>query len=116
MNRNIEAIVKYRIEQAEEALKDAEILFESGGSLRSVINRSYYAMFYAILALIAAKKKYVFRSNRPLIPAQSSTYSETLTKNDSDKVNRFCSDKFLQSPSTEKCHYIFLKRVFFFSR
>ena len=55
MNQNIEAIVKYRIEQAEEALKDAEILFESGGSLRSVINRSYYAMFYAVLALIAAQ-------------------------------------------------------------
>ena len=55
MNQNIEAIVKYRIEQAEEALKDAEILLESGGSLRSVINRSYYAMFYAVLALIAVK-------------------------------------------------------------
>lgn len=57
MNPNIEAIAKYRIQQAEEALKDAEILFKSGGSLRSVINRSYYAMFYSILALIALKGK-----------------------------------------------------------
>lgn len=53
---NIKAIVKYRIEQAEESIKDANILLDSGGSLRSVINRSYYAMFYAALALIAAKR------------------------------------------------------------
>ena len=49
------AIVKYRLEQAEESLKDTILLLESGGSLRSIINRSYYVMFYAILALIALK-------------------------------------------------------------
>jgi uncharacterized protein (UPF0332 family) len=55
LRENIKAIVKYRIEQAEESIKDTNILLDSGGSLRSVINRSYYAMFYAALALIAAK-------------------------------------------------------------
>ena len=55
MKEDIKAIVKYRFEEAEEALGDANLLFDSGGSLRSVINRSYYAMFYATLALIAAK-------------------------------------------------------------
>jgi uncharacterized protein (UPF0332 family) len=55
LKEELKAIVKYRLEEAEESLKDATLLFDSGGSLRSVINRSYYAMFYAILALIAAK-------------------------------------------------------------
>ena len=55
MKEDLEAIVKYRLEQAEESLKDASILFDSGGSFRSIINRSYYAMFYATLALIAEK-------------------------------------------------------------
>jgi uncharacterized protein (UPF0332 family) len=55
LNEDIEAIVRYRIEQAEESLKDATILFDSGGGFRSIINRSYYAMFYATLALIAEK-------------------------------------------------------------
>lgn len=55
MREDIKEIVKYRIDQAEDALKDAALLFDSGGSLRSVINRSYYSMLYAILALIAEK-------------------------------------------------------------
>lgn len=55
MKEDLGAIVKYRLEQADEALKDASILFDSGGSFRSIINRSYYAMFYATLALIAEK-------------------------------------------------------------
>jgi len=55
LRENIKAIVKYRIEQAKESITDTNILLHSGGSLRSVINRSYYAMFYAALALIAAK-------------------------------------------------------------
>lgn len=50
------AIIKYRIEQAEEALRDAEILIQSGG-YRSAVNRSYYAMFYAVLALLAVEGK-----------------------------------------------------------
>ena len=55
MKEELEAIFKYRLKQAEESLKDAEILFNSGGSFRSIINRSYYAMFYGVLALISRK-------------------------------------------------------------
>jgi len=46
-----EALIKYRLEQAEETLKDAKILLKEG-SLRGVVNRAYYAMFYAVLALL----------------------------------------------------------------
>jgi uncharacterized protein (UPF0332 family) len=42
----------YRIQQAEESLDEAVLLFESNKSARSVINRAYYAMFYSILALL----------------------------------------------------------------
>jgi len=41
-----------RLQQAEESLDEAQFLFDGGKSLRSVINRAYYAMFYAILALL----------------------------------------------------------------
>jgi len=49
----LEAILKYRLQQAEESLKEAKILYDSKSSFRSVINRSYYGMFYSVLALVA---------------------------------------------------------------
>jgi uncharacterized protein (UPF0332 family) len=44
-------LIGYRLSQAEEVLGDAEILSGSG-SPRSVVNRVYYVMFYAVLALL----------------------------------------------------------------
>lgn len=46
-----EILFKYRIEQAEETLSDAEKMLKNHLSTRSIINRAYYSMFYAILAL-----------------------------------------------------------------
>lgn len=46
--------VRLRLEQALETLKEAEALQEHN-LWRGVINRSYYAMFYAVLALAASK-------------------------------------------------------------
>lgn len=43
---------KYRIKQAEESLEEAKFLLAGKKSPRSVINRVYYAMFYAVLALL----------------------------------------------------------------
>jgi uncharacterized protein (UPF0332 family) len=40
------------MQQAEDSLDEARFLFEGHKSTRSVINRIYYAMFYAILALL----------------------------------------------------------------
>lgn len=42
----------YRIKQAEESLEEARFLLVGKKSPRSVINRVYYAMFYAVLALL----------------------------------------------------------------
>jgi len=46
------ALVRYRIEQADAALNDAKYLLDGNRSPQSVINRAYYAMFYAALALL----------------------------------------------------------------
>lgn len=47
-----ETLIQYRLEEAKEALRDAQMLYEQNGAPRSVVNRSYYAMFYAVLALL----------------------------------------------------------------
>jgi len=46
--------VRFRMEQAHETLKEAETL-QAHNLWRGVINRSYYAMFYAVLALATLK-------------------------------------------------------------
>ena len=46
-----QTLFSYRIRQAEETLLDAEKMFQDNLSPRSIINRAYYAMFYAVLAL-----------------------------------------------------------------
>lgn len=45
-------MAKYRIEKAKECIKDAEVLEESNGYV-SAANRSYYAIFHAIRAVLA---------------------------------------------------------------
>jgi uncharacterized protein (UPF0332 family) len=45
-------LVKYRLQQAETALEDGRFLLEGGRSPQSIVNRAYYAMFYAALALL----------------------------------------------------------------
>jgi uncharacterized protein (UPF0332 family) len=46
-----ETLFLYRFKQAEETLLEANKMLEDNFSPRSIINRSYYAMFYALLAL-----------------------------------------------------------------
>jgi uncharacterized protein (UPF0332 family) len=56
MTKNVEVLVKYRIEQAEESLEAATVLLEKKMERQSV-NRAYYAMFYSVLALLATRKQ-----------------------------------------------------------
>jgi uncharacterized protein (UPF0332 family) len=51
----LEDLLRYRLEQAYETLREAEILLD-GAALRGTVNRAYYAMFYALLALLATKR------------------------------------------------------------
>jgi uncharacterized protein (UPF0332 family) len=46
------ALVNYRLEQAQTALEDGKFLLEGGRSPQSIVNRAYYAMLYAALALL----------------------------------------------------------------
>ena len=45
-------LVRHRIEQAQTALDDAAYLLDGNRSPQSIVNRAYYAMFYAALALL----------------------------------------------------------------
>jgi uncharacterized protein (UPF0332 family) len=47
---NQKELIKYRIEQAKEAISEVEILIEKN-LLKIAINRIYYGMFYVLLAL-----------------------------------------------------------------
>jgi len=48
----IEVLINYRLEQAQTALDDARYLLGGQRSPQGIINRSYYAMFYAAIALL----------------------------------------------------------------
>jgi len=48
----LEALIAYRLEQASEAIEEAQLMHDAG-HLRATINRAYYAMFYAVQALLA---------------------------------------------------------------
>jgi uncharacterized protein (UPF0332 family) len=52
MNEDKRGLILYRLQQAEESLADARLLLNQGGSIRGIINRAYYGMFYSVLALL----------------------------------------------------------------
>lgn len=46
-----QTLFAYRLKQAEETLSDADRMLQNNLGPRSIINRAYYSMFYALLAL-----------------------------------------------------------------
>ena len=54
MNEDVRTLVRYRLEQAQDALEEAGILLAQHKP-RGAMNRVYYAMFYAVVALLASK-------------------------------------------------------------
>ena len=53
-NQQVLALARYRLQQAHDSLHEAEILLRER-SWRGAMNREYYAMFYAVLALTVVK-------------------------------------------------------------
>lgn len=51
-NDEVATLIKYRLEQAQTAINDAKFLLDGNRSPQSIVNRAYYAMFYAALALL----------------------------------------------------------------
>ena len=56
MTENIQALVAYRLEQADESIEAVKTLLDKR-LIRPSVNRAYYAMFYAVLALLAKGKR-----------------------------------------------------------
>lgn len=54
IGKEIHALVRYRLEQADEALRAARLLCEAK-MFRQAAGRAYYATFYAVLALLAVR-------------------------------------------------------------
>ena len=54
MNEDLKALIQYRLEQADESLEAAGLLYEHQ-KYRPAISRAYYAMFYAVLVLLAIR-------------------------------------------------------------
>lgn len=46
-----DVLFSYRLMQAEETFQDAERMLEGNFTPRSITNRAYYSLFYAVLAL-----------------------------------------------------------------
>ena len=51
-----QTLVKYRLEQANESIKAAQLLFENK-LFTSAMNRIYYSMFYSVQALLVLNEK-----------------------------------------------------------
>jgi len=56
VNENIRPLIQYRLQQADDSIKEATVLLKEGMSFRAVTNRLYYAMFYTVLALLQEKQ------------------------------------------------------------
>jgi uncharacterized protein (UPF0332 family) len=54
-SENIRKLVRFRLDQADAAVRAAQVLLDQHLS-RDAVNRSYYAMFYAVLALLVTKQ------------------------------------------------------------
>lgn len=55
MNEELRSLIAYRLKEADDSLAEASVLLREGMSMRAVMNRLYYAMFYAVLALLQNK-------------------------------------------------------------
>ena len=55
-NETIESFSKYRLNKAKETLETAKMILENGKDFSSANNRAYYAIFYAIRAVLAIKE------------------------------------------------------------
>lgn len=54
-NKEIEALSKYRLDQAKENLEEAEALFNIN-KFKGASNRAYYSIFHAIKAILALEE------------------------------------------------------------
>lgn len=56
MKEEVLTLIKYRLKEADASIEEARVLLRENMSPRAVMNRLYYAMFYAVLALLQEKQ------------------------------------------------------------
>lgn len=62
----IEGLAKFRLSKAKETLNTAELILKNGKDYTSANNRAYYAIFYAIRAVLALEQK-DFKKHKDII-------------------------------------------------
>ena len=75
-SENREGLALYRLERAKETLKSAKILFEEVKDYTSANNRAYYAIFYAIRAVLALEET-DFKRHKDVIAYFNQKYIKT---------------------------------------
>lgn len=75
-NETREGFAKYRLEKAKETLKTAEIIFNEVNDYTSANNRAYYAIFYAIRAILALEEV-DFKRHKDVIAYFNKNYVNT---------------------------------------
>lgn len=63
---SLEASIEYRLRQAGETLQEADGLYQMS-LWRGTINRSYYAMFYAVLALTVLRQQAISKHSGVIV-------------------------------------------------
>lgn len=75
-NENRESFALYRLEKAKETLNSAKILFKEVNDYTSANNRAYYAIFYAIRAVLALEET-DFKRHKDVIAYFNQNYVKT---------------------------------------
>ena len=75
-SENREGLAIYRLEKAKETLRTAQILFEDVKDYTSANNRAYYAIFYAIRAVLALEE-IDFKRHKDVIAYFNKKYIKT---------------------------------------
>ena len=75
-HETIEDFAKYRLTRAQETLTTAEWIFKEGKDYTSANNRAYYAIFYAIRAVLALDQK-DFKRHKDVIAYFNKNYINT---------------------------------------
>jgi uncharacterized protein (UPF0332 family) len=93
----IAALIRYRLAQAKEALDAAELNL-ANGLHRSAVNRAYYAMFYAVLALLAARQAETSRHSGAIAQFDQLYVKPTLLPKE---FSRWLHDAFLHRQAAD---------------
>jgi len=119
-SKEIEILIKHRLDQAQEALDDAKYLIDGNRSPRSIVNRSYYAMFYAALALLQKILKTPSKHSGVISLfdkefVMQGVFEKELSKDfhKAFELRQSIDYKIIKPVSTDKANEIFLKAVNF---